>query len=117
MRNLREERKNVLKERTTSVFSNGLLWFGAAASIAEILTGTLLAPLGFGRGLAAILLGHAVGCAGRDQAGRMGGKTGRGPGACNLAPRYSPASPAAGVGSGSSLRQQGSKARKNCFLN
>ncbi|WP_378954706.1 putative hydroxymethylpyrimidine transporter CytX [Pelosinus sp. sgz500959] len=37
------------------------LWFGAAVSIAEILTGGLLAPLGFQSGLAAILIGHLVG--------------------------------------------------------
>lgn len=37
------------------------LWFGAAVSIAEILTGGLLAPLGFQTGVAAILLGHLVG--------------------------------------------------------
>ena len=30
-----------------STFSQMLLWFGAAVSIAEILTGALLAPLGF----------------------------------------------------------------------
>lgn len=46
----------------TSVFSNGLIWFGAAVSIAEILTGTFIAPLGFGKGLAAILIGHIIGC-------------------------------------------------------
>ena len=39
----------------------GLIWFGAAVSIAEISTGTLLAPLGWQHGLAALLLGHAVG--------------------------------------------------------
>lgn len=39
------------------------LWFGAAVSIAEIMTGGLLAPLGFKSGLAAILIGHAVGTA------------------------------------------------------
>ncbi|MGE5577850.1 MAG: putative hydroxymethylpyrimidine transporter CytX [Syntrophothermus sp.] len=38
-----------------------LLWFGAAVSMAEILTGGLFAPLGFGMGLAAILAGHLVG--------------------------------------------------------
>lgn len=47
----------------TSLTGNGLLWFGAAVSLAEILAGTLLAPLGFARGLLAILLGHAIGCA------------------------------------------------------
>lgn len=48
-------------ERKTSVFENGLIWFGAGVSLAEILTGTYLAPLGMGRGLAAILLGHLIG--------------------------------------------------------
>lgn len=38
------------------------LWFGAAVSLAEIMTGSLLAPLGLKNGLIAILLGHAAGC-------------------------------------------------------
>ncbi|SMC95905.1 putative hydroxymethylpyrimidine transporter CytX [Sporomusa malonica] len=38
-----------------------LLWFGAAVSIAEIITGGLLAPLGFAKGATAIVLGHLVG--------------------------------------------------------
>lgn len=37
------------------------LWLGAAISIAEILTGGLLAPLGFKTGLLAILTGHLIG--------------------------------------------------------
>lgn len=37
------------------------LWFGASVSIAEILTGGLLAPLGFGAGLLAIIIGHLLG--------------------------------------------------------
>ena len=45
-------------EKRTSLFENGLIWFGAGVSIAEILTGTYFAALGFGRGLAAILVGH-----------------------------------------------------------
>ena len=52
-----------MEKAKTSVFSNGLIWFGAAVSIAEILTGTLIAPLGFTKGLMAILLGHLIGCA------------------------------------------------------
>ena len=32
----------------TSLFENGLIWFGAGLSIAEILTGTSFASLGFG---------------------------------------------------------------------
>ena len=38
-------------EKRTSLFENGLIWFGAGVSIAEILTGTYFAALGFGRGL------------------------------------------------------------------
>lgn len=39
-----------------------LLWIGAAISIAEIVTGTLIAPLGWQVGLMAIILGHVIGC-------------------------------------------------------
>ena len=49
-------------EKKTSLFDNGLIWFGAGVSLAEILTGTYFSTLGFGRGLAAILLGHVMGC-------------------------------------------------------
>ena len=31
-----------MEEKRTSVFENGLIWFGAAVSIAEILTGFIL---------------------------------------------------------------------------
>src|SRR5699024_973883 len=63
-----------MEMRRTSVFENGLIWFGAGVSIAEILTGTYLAPLGFGKGMAAILLGHLIGCAMLFLAGLIGGK-------------------------------------------
>lgn len=66
-----------MKGQKTSVFSNGLLWFGAAVSIAEILTGTYLSTLGFKRGLQAILLGHLIGCVLFFLAGIIGGKTGK----------------------------------------
>lgn len=50
------------KENHTLGFNHYLfLWFGAAVSIAEIVTGGLLAPLGFKNGVAAIVLGHIVG--------------------------------------------------------
>jgi purine-cytosine permease-like protein len=39
-----------MEEKRTSVFANGLIWFGAGVSIAEILTGTYFAPLGFKTG-------------------------------------------------------------------
>ena len=62
-----------MEERRTSLFENGLIWFGAAVSIAEILTGTYFAPLGFTKGLLAILLGHVIGCTMLFFAGLMGG--------------------------------------------
>ena len=61
--------------RRTSVFENGLIWFGAAISIAEILTGTYLAPLGFNKGLLAIIIGHIIGCTILFLAGIIGGIT------------------------------------------
>ena len=64
-----------MNEKRTSVFENGLIWFGAAVSIAEIMTGTYFAPLGFARGLFAILLGHIIGSVMFFLAGLMGGKT------------------------------------------
>ena len=63
-----------MEEKRTSVFENGLIWFGAAVSIAEILTGTYVAPLGFTKGLLAILLGHIIGCTMLFFAGLIGGK-------------------------------------------
>ena len=45
-----------------TVFSSSLIWFGAGVSIAEILTGTYFAPLGFAKGILAILIGHVIGC-------------------------------------------------------
>lgn len=48
-------------EKKTSVLSNAMLWFGAAVSIAEILTGTYFAPLGFNKAILAIILGHIIG--------------------------------------------------------
>ncbi len=63
-----------MTEKRTNVFENGLIWFGAAVSIAEILTGTYFAPLGFSKGLLAILIGHIIGCAMLFGAGLIGGK-------------------------------------------
>lgn len=51
-----------------------MIWFGAGISIAEILTGTYLAPLGFGAGMAAILIGHLIGCALMFLAGIIGAR-------------------------------------------
>lgn len=62
-------------EKRTTSFQNGLIWFGAGVSIAEILTGTYFAPLGFAKGLAAILIGHVIGCAMFFFSGLIGGRT------------------------------------------
>jgi putative hydroxymethylpyrimidine transporter CytX len=64
-----------MEERGTSVFSNGLIWFGAAVSIAEILTGTCIAPLGFVKGSIAIIVGHVIGCLLLFLAGLIGART------------------------------------------
>ena len=64
-----------MEENKTSVLSNGLIWFGAGVSLAEILTGTYFSTLGFGRGLAAILLGHVIGCVLLFLAGVIGGNS------------------------------------------
>ena len=64
-----------MAEKRTSVFENGLIWFGAAVSIAEILTGTYFAPLGFGKGLLAIIVGHIIGCLLLFFSGLIGGYT------------------------------------------
>ena len=61
--------------KKTSVFENSLIWFGAAVSIAEILTGTYFVSLGFLKGLLAIVLGHLVGCILLFLAGMIGAKT------------------------------------------
>ncbi len=59
----------------TSTLSNGLIWFGASVSVAEIMTGTWLAPLGFAKGFLAIILGHIIGCLLFYFAGLIGAKT------------------------------------------
>ena len=61
----------------TNVLENSLIWFGAAVSLAEILTGTYFASLGFWKGLAAIIVGHLIGCTLLFLAGLIGAKTRR----------------------------------------
>ena len=63
--------------KKTSTFQNGLIWFGAGVSIAEILTGTYFAPLGLAKGLLAVIIGHVIGCTLLFLAGLIGGHTGR----------------------------------------
>ena len=64
-----------MDSRRTSIFENGLIWFGAGVSLAEILTGTYFASLGFSTGLLAIIIGHIIGCGMMFFAGFIGGKT------------------------------------------
>lgn len=49
------------KPRILSTSLLSLIWFGAAVSLAEILTGTFFAPLGFEQGMLAIIVGHIIG--------------------------------------------------------
>ncbi|MDO4732817.1 MAG: putative hydroxymethylpyrimidine transporter CytX [Bacillota bacterium] len=65
---------NKTAKKGSSLPANALIWFGAAVSIAEIHTGSLFAPLGFGRGLLAILLGHLIGCLLLFLSGLIGGR-------------------------------------------
>lgn len=64
-----------MNEKRTTVFENGLIWFGAALSIAEIMTGTYFAPLGLKQGLLAVIVGHIIGCIMLFLAGLIGAKT------------------------------------------
>ena len=61
--------------KKTSTFQNSLIWFGAGVSLAEILTGTAFAPLGMGKGIAAIVIGHIIGCTLFFLSGLIGGRT------------------------------------------
>lgn len=63
-----------MEQKKTSLFENGLIWFGAAVSLAEILTGMSFSSLGLGKGLAAIFIGHVIGCVMLFLAGLIGGK-------------------------------------------
>ena len=65
-----------MKVEKMSSFSGGMLWFGAAVSIAEIFTGALLAPLGLTQGLLAIVLGHVIGGALMYSIGIIGANSG-----------------------------------------
>lgn len=63
-----------MEEKQLSLRAHGLLWFGAAVSLAEIMTGLLFAPLGWAQGLTAIVLGHGIGCALLFAAGLVGAR-------------------------------------------
>lgn len=62
--------------KNSILVSHGLLWFGAAVSLAEIMTGTLIAPLGWQLGLASIFVGHLIGGVLLYFAGLIGAETG-----------------------------------------
>ena len=64
-------------EKRTSIPANALIWFGAGVSLAEILTGTCFAPLGFRDGGIAIIAGHVIGCFLLFLAGLIGARTRR----------------------------------------
>ncbi len=67
-----------MKNEKTAMLTNSLIWFGAGVSIAEILTGTYIAPLGFLKGLTAIISGHLIGFVLMVLVGFIGGRTKRG---------------------------------------
>ncbi|NCP07679.1 putative hydroxymethylpyrimidine transporter CytX [bacterium] len=74
---MNEKIEPVLQEKRT--FSGAdffILWSGAAVSLAEIWAGGLLVPMGFAAGLAAILIGHAVGNIPLALGGIIGSRTG-----------------------------------------
>jgi putative hydroxymethylpyrimidine transporter CytX len=52
----------MIEERKLGGFSLFNLWAGAGISLAEIMTGTLIAPLGIAKGILVILVGHIIGC-------------------------------------------------------
>ncbi len=64
-----------MSDKKTSLFENGLIWFGAGVSIAEILTGTYYAGMGMENAILAILTGHVIGCILLFLAGVIGGRT------------------------------------------
>lgn len=64
-----------MEKKGTSVIANVMIWFGAGISIAEIITGTYLAPLGFKNGIMAIIIGHIIGGVIMYLAGIIGAKT------------------------------------------
>ena len=65
----------IVESRKTTVLENGMIWFGAGVSIAEILTGTYFASLGFQKGIIAIVTGHIIGCIMMFLAGLIGART------------------------------------------
>ncbi len=73
---MQKENHLVSSTRTFSTLNHFILWFGASISIAEIVTGTLLAPLGLTLGLQSILVGHIIGASVLMLAGLIGACSG-----------------------------------------
>lgn len=63
-------------EKKTSIYENGLIWFGAGVSIAEILTGTYYASMDFKSAILAIVIGHIGGFILMGMSGIIGARTG-----------------------------------------
>ena len=63
-------------EKKTSIYENGLIWFGAGVSIAEILTGTYYASMDFKSAILAIVIGHIAGFILMSLSGLIGARTG-----------------------------------------
>ena len=63
-------------EKKTSIYENGLIWFGAGVSIAEILTGTYYASMDFKSAILAIIIGHIAGFILMSLSGLIGARTG-----------------------------------------
>lgn len=62
--------------KKTSIYENGLIWFGAGVSIAEILTGTYYASMDFKSAILAIVIGHIAGFILMSLSGFIGARTG-----------------------------------------
>lgn len=66
-----------MMENKLGGFSLCALWFGASVSLAEIMTGSLIAPLGLKTGIAVILIGHLIGTLILSVTGIIGFKEGK----------------------------------------
>ncbi|MBE0495496.1 MAG: putative hydroxymethylpyrimidine transporter CytX [Campylobacterales bacterium] len=64
------------KRETFGNFTLLVLWFGASVSIAEIMTGGLLAPMGFSPAVVGIVVGHVIGAALLYFGGTIGAQSG-----------------------------------------
>ena len=77
-RTARKERRYIMKKEKSALLTNSLIWFGAGVSIAEILTGSYIAPLGFKTGFLAIITGHIIGFLLMFLVGLIGGREKKG---------------------------------------